>query len=79
MSKPNPYIVEIMRQEIRQVRRQVWSGQRDRVCNPSTERKLHAAHEASSFEQAQRCQETYLETARRRLKRYLETGEILSA
>lgn len=79
MSTPNPRVVEVMRHEIRQVRRQVWSGQRDRVCDSTTERKLKTAHEASSFEQAQRCQETYLETARRRLKRYLETGEILSA
>lgn len=78
MSTPNPYVVEVMRQEIKQVKRQTWSGMRDKVCNPTTERKLKTDHERTSFEQAQLCQQTYLETARNRLKRYLETGEILS-
>lgn len=78
MSTPNPYVVEVMRSEIKAVKRQVWSDMPDRVCSPTTERKTKTEHDRLSFEQAQLCQQTYLETAKARLKRYLETGEILA-
>lgn len=78
MSTANPHVVKVMRAEIAFVEKEVWRGLPDRVCDATTQRKLRDAHERSSFEQAELCRQTYLETARRRLERYLETGEILS-
>lgn len=78
MSTPNPYVVETMKHEIAAVKRQVWRGLPDQVCNPTTERKQRGRHEALSMQQAELCQQTYLTTARARLAHYLATGEIRS-
>lgn len=78
MSTPNAHIVEIMKHEIASVKRQVWRGLPDRVCDSATERKQRTRHEDLSYQQAELCRQTYLTTARARLAHYLATGEIRS-
>lgn len=78
MSQARTLVIGLMKAEIKQVEKQVWYGPPDRVCKstPAAERRLRDAHEASSLKQGEECRARYLESARHRLARYQQTGEI---
>lgn len=76
VNRTKTFVIGAMQAEIARVERQTWTGLPDKVCNPTTQRKLKQKHEDSSFKQAEECRARYLATARRRLAHYEETGEI---